>query len=505
MGLPLQQGYMERERANQPPLTAGEAESQRLYEATFGEKGSTESTSFGRESKRRGNDQSHNDAANSDGLVRWLQTNFDRLDSDKSGKINKTEIEQAMEDPKFATASSAVYLSAMHDQMVLWNRAFEPGDGAPGFSKTGLEKFDLARKDKNLLQSNQEKLDAMHTVWDFSRVDNNWNNQITLDELDKAIANPGYSSEQHRVFGLAKKYYDQLLYTNTDKSKETPEQQEKHRQDGITTTNLNDFPDQKAKEVVFMQNSINYFNRRLDQLHQNPDQIATQGMNNACFFMSPAIQLQMRNPQAIKDMIKDNGDGTRTVTFPGLKDKPITVGAPTEAEMISYANNRDVATLEKAFGLHWYELKKEEAIKDKTDLPEESPVPAERIQFGHATTALEILTGKQSDKIDPGALNENDLDDWLSDAAKKGKQLIVASKDSTENKAYGLTPRHAYMATYDSNQRMLTLRNPLWPNGDPLEPFTRSHKPLDGKDDRQFKVGLAELRVKFFEVATTKD
>lgn len=501
---------MERDRREQPKVTAGEAETQRWYEdlgrrSTSGEKGSTQTTTGKNVTEKGKRFDAAGSSGDSEGLVTWLQTNFDRLDRDKSGRITKSEIEQAMQDSKLATANGAVYLSAIHDQIGMWNRAFETGEGAPGYSRKGIEKFDLARKDKNLMDSNQEKLDAMHTVWDFARVDNNWNQQITLDELNKAIAHPGFSPEQHRVFSLAKKYYDQLLYTNNDKGKETPAEQKKHAEDGITRTNLNDFPDPKAKEVVFMRGSINYFNRRLDELQHNPDQIATQGLNNGCFFMSPAIQLQMRNAKAIKDMIKDNADGSRTVSFPGLKDKPITVNAPTQAEMITYANNRDIATLEKAFGVHWYELKKQEALNEKKDPPEEFPAPAERLQFGNATVALELLTGKASDRVDPAALNEHDLHDWLADAAKKHKQIVVGSKDSEENEAYGLTPRHSFMASYDPNTRMLTLRNPLWPNGDPLEPFTRDHRPIDGKDDREFKVGLAELRVKFFEVASTKD
>ncbi len=37
-------------------------------------------------------------------------------------------------------------------------------------------------------------------------------------------------------------------------------------------------------------------------------------------------------PEIIKKMIVDNKDGTYTVTFPGNKDEPITISAPTETE-----------------------------------------------------------------------------------------------------------------------------------------------------------------------------
>jgi hypothetical protein len=475
-----------RNSRNQETTSAGEAESRRIAVPNGG-------------------------GATSDGLIDWAKQHWGKLDENHDGKVTKAEIELAMLDKDVATANGAIYLSVMHDQIGQWNTAFEKKaepNTVDAYTQDGIKKFEEAKADPDLIKNNREKLDLLSLVPDFSRADRNLDGRIDMSELDRAIVRDGFTGWQKHNFEQAKKYYDQLLVSSTDgedRSQLRPEEQEKRQREGISKEDLQAFPDQRAKEIVWMQNSINWFSRRLDGLHENPDQLVSQGLNNSCFFVAPALQMQMRDPDAIRKMITDNADGTRTVNFPGLKDHPITVAAPTEAEMITYTDNRDVATLEKAFGLYWYQQKVEEAKKENQNPPKEWPAPAERLQFGHSAESLKLLTGHETTVIAPADKSEEELRKFLEEVHEKHKPLLVGSLDNRNNEAYGLTPRHSLAAEYDPKTQMMTLTNPLWLGGGTQEPTNIDRTPLDGKDDRTFQISIKQLRDKFFQVVTTID
>lgn len=87
----------------------------------------------------------------------------------------------------------------------------------------------------------------------------------------------------------------------------------------------------------------------------NGDKV-TQGVIGDCYFLSSVESLARKNPDAIKDMITDNGRGadgkhTYTVTFPGAPDNPVKVSAPNDYEVSAFSGDNGglwTSILEKA-------------------------------------------------------------------------------------------------------------------------------------------------------------
>src|SRR5262249_3430423 len=81
---------------------------------------------------------------------------------------------------------------------------------------------------------------------------------------------------------------------------------------------------------------------------------SNQGQVGDCYFLAAMDSMAATNPQGVKDMIKDNKDGSYTVTFPSDTKNPVTVGAPTDAELARYGQVGQDGTwpaiLEKAYG-----------------------------------------------------------------------------------------------------------------------------------------------------------
>jgi len=60
-----------------------------------------------------------------------------------------------------------------------------------------------------------------------------------------------------------------------------------------------------------------------------------------CRLEARLASLAQADPQAIARMIKDNGNGSYTVTFPGDRQHPVTVATPTDWEKATFSNGAD--------------------------------------------------------------------------------------------------------------------------------------------------------------------
>ncbi len=92
-----------------------------------------------------------------------------------------------------------------------------------------------------------------------------------------------------------------------------------------------------------------------------------QGIMGDCYFVSSVAAVAQMTPEIIKKMIVDNKDGTYTVTFPGNKDEPITISAPTETERGMYNGSSE-------YGIWGSVIEKSTELTRQKDITRRTPL-----------------------------------------------------------------------------------------------------------------------------------
>jgi hypothetical protein len=184
-----------------------------------------------------------------------------------------------------------------------------------------------------------------------------------------------------------------------------------------------------------------------------------QGELNDCYFLSALSALADKKPNTIKDMIKENPDGTYNVTFPGDRLHPITVASPAGCDLKTNAHYKSgtwTNVIEKA---HRKKTNKWSNQKGGCWEPETGGRPIE---------AIELLTGSRTTNVSLARSNTQALHNFLREATSQ-KQIIVAARpeELTETIPASSAPptrliaAHAYsLLQYDANHQSVLLRDP---------------------------------------------
>lgn len=182
-----------------------------------------------------------------------------------------------------------------------------------------------------------------------------------------------------------------------------------------------------------------------------------------CYFEATVAALAQRCPVAIANMIRDNGNGTYSVIFPGDPEGKIyTVSSPTEAELGMYNHgNGDGAwasILEKAFGAY---RQRHEGINVGQD-------PADGAD--HAGWSIEVLglvTGHSASWRDLNDFSDSCLVSLLASINQRSRTIITADsagKSDTGTTADGFVSAHCYTVlglTWNAQQGYsVVVRNP---------------------------------------------
>lgn len=261
----------------------------------------------------------------------------------------------------------------------------------------------------------------------------------------------------------------------------------------------------QTKDETF---STHLYNEQLPILESIVPEAVRQGHTGDCYFEASLASVALTNPESIRDMIKDNKDGTYTVTFPGASDKPITVSRPNHLEQRLYNHSSKYGTwasvLEKAYGEYRsrYDAvpsqpsantngNKEEDQKSSSETPQDVAghggivAPAMKLLTGkdvwEITIAKNIRAMEQAKEKMPEELQE-ELAQHLGAAFAPGHPhspvaAVISQFQPGGDWAHsvdGLTKMHAYSITnFEAAGRgggNVTIRNPH--GGTDLEGYT---------------------------------
>lgn len=347
----------------------------------------------------------------------------------------------------------------------------------------------------------------------FDKIDNDKNGFISSKELLSKMNDPSIKGEDAAVIALFIQKYDDLKNLSNENNL--------IKKDGITKETLKELdklpPDNLLKKDI--NSSFNKLKEKVDKniSLRNPDgslklpekasdinyKDVTQGTIGDCYLLATLVSLAKTNPQKIKDMIKDNGDGTYNVKF---SDETIKVKSPTDVELALYANGDSwVPIIEKAYAVYKNEesmfksaannpLKHLNVVVKKTV----ETIKGENIfskkdnaynKIGNGGFTSNVMSDLVSVKPIEKPLSSVSLDttrNILKDIIKNNKLITASIQDSNK---YGLEKKHAYaVLDYDTKTDKVTIKNP-WGHGE--------GKLLDGEDDGIFTIPLSEFNKTF--------
>ena len=364
------------------------------------------------------------------------------------------------------------------------------------------------RGDENLRSDSLKRLADKN----FARLDSDGDGFISKSELDVAMVNPAFKGEDAQLIGALKRHREALQQLSDDEW--GPEN------DGITRKDIEEFSKLLSKsnksdsetnlvgdidrDLYRSGQSLESANHELFADKANPvasvsPEAVKQGRIGDCYLMAAmaAVASTREGKQSIVNMIKKNADGTYTVTFPGAADKPVTVAAPTDAELGLYAQGSPYGTwpavLEKAYGKYCNE--------NNVD-------PHDGIRRGAiSAVGLTLLTGRDVDTDLLVLTSKEETHRKLSEAMWHGRPVTAATRAEI-GKLFGLADGltdgagipagHLYtIESYDPATKCVTIRNP-WGFG---EPMNADGTAKDGKDDGVFTMTLDEFYANFMRVS----
>ncbi|CAN5290594.1 hypothetical protein BH10CYA1_BH10CYA1_28280 [soil metagenome] len=311
----------------------------------------------------------------------------------------------------------------------------------------------------------------------FGVIDKNHNGYLSGTELGQALEDPSFTGQDAQVIAALYKNRDALKKLNDD---------EMFSESEVTRKDLTEFDKfAQLKDNNALVQRVEWFLERtnksqIDTLpctlyrdETDPRASITykaiaQGTIGDCYLEAVIASIAASSPAKIRNMIEDHGNGSYTVTFPGDRAHPITVKAPTEAEMGLNTEPSEYGiwpnVLEKAFGEYFVE---------NSILPTKGYSSTEGADGGGlASQSTKLLTGKSVDEYwcsgwRSSSTNQN-IKKELTEAFAQGRAVTcsIGSIEHGQTKD-GYTKRHVYsIIGWDPSGKeggTLTIRNP-WGN-----------------------------------------
>lgn len=284
---------------------------------------------------------------------------------------------------------------------------------------------------------------------DFAHWDGDDDGELSVAELQTAIANPQVKGENAAALA---EVFQQLqasgaaTFTSDDLDRDRADIAEgKTRMGGSDgfADNLQALQDSRSNMRLFGDGAPS-----LDAINQ--------GKLNDCWALSSLGSLVNTDPEALKQMIHRNGDGSYTVNTPGggrqqvsaLTDGELALGNRSEGNGV-WAN-----VMEKAIGEQMHQRQPGKFTGD-------DGVAA--MTSNQAFNAEQILTGTRGQRTtfkptgnQPGSSPEQ-VRSVLQSAVSDGQLAVAGARDASD----GLDNQHAYAVIgFDPGSDTVTLRNP---------------------------------------------
>ncbi len=353
-------------------------------------------------------------------------------------------------------------------------------------------------------------------VSNFGKINRDGNKYLTPAEIDDAISNNRVTGKDAASLALLKMHGEVMQTLSKD-------EYSWNDNDGVTQADLAKFgagasaelKRDAAKTVKEARDSLNYASCDLfggkDATHAIRPEAVRQGASADCFYLAAIASLAQNQPQELAKMIKDNKNGTFTVTFPGDASRPVTVKRPNDAELAVYAKASEngiwAPVLEKAF-MSYLESNPEARKKALSEDDAAAGGTGRNVlaEGGRVTFAMELLTGKSVSMIVPsGDTSGATVAENVSGNIERALPVVAAvAKGNAFAESLGLPTgyHHAYSVLgYDAKSGTYTIRNPYGVG----EPTTAAATLRDSVNDGTFKLTRDQFVRCFNEVYLGND
>ncbi|MBM3461653.1 MAG: hypothetical protein FJX76_06085 [Armatimonadetes bacterium] len=437
-------------------------------------------------------------ADNAQGLYEGLEP---RINRDNDEYVNSGEVDEAIKDPEIKGDQAALLVALKKHGSEISGLSNDQWGGENGISK----------KDMGVLHEMQNNVRASaYAQSEFDGLDGDRNKHLPREELQTRLDGADNETERKRLQTLLDAHGHISGRSNDEWGRETS---------GISRDDLSAWDKDNHRDMVadidgrmaWTRQEMKQANRSLYATPDDPTasikpDAIRQGDINDCYFLSSLSSLAERDPKAIQNMISDNQNGSYTVTFPGDTKNPVTVGAPTDAQLMTYNHGSERGTwasvMESAYNK--YSNDHVNTFRKSSDL-EGGGSGRHPLTNNHA---LGPLTGRSVDQDLLNFTTDATLHNKMSGAERDGRpatawimgNAMLPTKAPNES---GLPTGHEYgILGYDAESRTVTVRNPYGRN--PLtvgEPLNAEGGARDGEADGVFRMTLDQFRRNFDGVA----